>query len=156
LNPLPPAAAAVVLATSTPVRLLPEKLVLHNRRYLVLCVDGPSARSPDCLWAARSCRFTLGYICFRRVVCGYGAVRTMDGESIASLMHQNFISLALLIATTLVAGFFAYIYSIKRQTYLLLWTAGWTVFGLHYLGQALAEEAPPGAYSHAARSSLNN
>jgi len=31
-------------------------------------------------------------------------------------MHQNFISLALLIATTLVAGFFAYIYSIKRQT----------------------------------------
>src|SRR5467141_332785 len=60
-------------------------------------------------------------------------------------MHQNFISLALLIATTLVAGFFAYIYSIKRQTYLLLWTAGWTVFGLHYVGQALALGTPSGA-----------
>src|ERR1700730_2248470 len=64
-------------------------------------------------------------------------------------MHQNFISLALLIATTLVAGFFAYIYSIKRQTYLLLWTAGWTVFGLHYLGQALAQGRPSTALENA-------
>ena len=64
-------------------------------------------------------------------------------------MHQSFISLALLIATTLVAGFFAYIYSIKRQTYLLLWTAGWTVFGLHYLGQALAQEAPSSPFENA-------
>src|SRR6266849_3110800 len=48
-------------------------------------------------------------------------------------MHQSFISLALLIATTLVAGFFAYIHSIKRQTYLLLWTAAWAVFALHYV-----------------------
>jgi diguanylate cyclase (GGDEF)-like protein/putative nucleotidyltransferase with HDIG domain len=64
-------------------------------------------------------------------------------------MHQSFISLALLIATTLVAGFFAYIYSIKRQTYLLLWTAAWTVFGLHYLGQALAQEVPSSAFENA-------
>jgi diguanylate cyclase (GGDEF)-like protein/putative nucleotidyltransferase with HDIG domain len=64
-------------------------------------------------------------------------------------MHQSFISLALLIATALVAGFFAYIYSIKRQAYLLLWTAGWTVFGLHYLGQALAREAPSSAFESA-------
>src|SRR5882724_8817508 len=73
----------------------------------------------------------------------------VDGESIASLMHQNFIPLALLLATTLVAGFFAYIYSIKRQTYLLLWTAGWTVFGLHYLGQALAQGTPSSALENA-------
>src|SRR5437016_1797127 len=53
-------------------------------------------------------------------------------------MHQSFISLALLIATALVAGFFSYIYSIKRQTYLLLWTAAWAVFGLHYVGLTLA------------------
>src|SRR5260370_31254468 len=53
-------------------------------------------------------------------------------------MHQSFISLAMLIATTLVAGFFAYIHSIKRQTYLLLWTAAWAVFALHYVGPALA------------------
>jgi len=46
-------------------------------------------------------------------------VRDADGESNVFLMHQSFISLALLIATTLVAGFFAYIHSIKRQTYLL-------------------------------------
>jgi hypothetical protein len=53
-------------------------------------------------------------------------------------MHRSFISLALLIATTLVAGFFAYIHSINRQMYRLLWTAAWAVFGLHYLGPALA------------------
>src|SRR5260370_1085387 len=53
-------------------------------------------------------------------------------------MHQSFISLALLIATTLVAGFFAYIHSIKRQTYLLLWTAAWAVFALHYVGPMVA------------------
>jgi diguanylate cyclase (GGDEF)-like protein/putative nucleotidyltransferase with HDIG domain len=82
-------------------------------------------------------------------VFGEGSVRPLDGESVATLMHQSFISLALLIATTLVAGFFAYIYSIKRQTYLLLWTAAWTVFGLHYLGQALAQEVPFGAFENA-------
>jgi len=48
-------------------------------------------------------------------------------------MHQSFIPFALLIATILVAGFFAYIYSLKRQGYLLLWTAAWFVFGLHFL-----------------------
>jgi len=55
------------------------------------------------------------------------------------LMHQSFISLALLVATLLVAGFFAYIYSIKRQSYLLLWTVGWFIFGLHYLVPAIAQ-----------------
>ena len=49
------------------------------------------------------------------------------------LIQQGFISLALLIATLLVAGFFAYIYTLKRQSYLLLWTTAWFVFGLHYL-----------------------
>jgi len=37
----------------------------------------------------------------------------------------------------LVASFFAYIYSIKRQNYLLLWTAAWFVFGLHYIFPAV-------------------
>src|SRR5260370_30361922 len=55
-------------------------------------------------------------------------------------MHQSFISPALLIATTLVAGFFAYIHSIKRQTYLLLWTAAWAVFPLHYVGPTVAPD----------------
>jgi diguanylate cyclase (GGDEF)-like protein/putative nucleotidyltransferase with HDIG domain len=56
-------------------------------------------------------------------------------------MYQSFISLALLIAAFLVAGFFSYIYSIKRQNYLLLWTAAWFVFGLHYVAPATAQAA---------------
>ena len=60
------------------------------------------------------------------------------------LMHQSFISLALLIATTLVAGFFAYIHRIKRQTYLQLWTAAWAVFALHYVGPTLAPNSAAG------------
>src|SRR5215470_8786371 len=55
------------------------------------------------------------------------------GELIVVLIQQGFISLALLIATLLVASFFAYIYSLKRQSYLLFWTAAWFVFGLHYV-----------------------
>jgi diguanylate cyclase (GGDEF)-like protein/putative nucleotidyltransferase with HDIG domain len=54
------------------------------------------------------------------------------------LIHQSFIALALLAATSLVAGFFAYIYNLKRQKYLLLWTAGWGLYALHFLEPALA------------------
>ena len=72
---------------------------------------------------------------------GKGAVRDAGGELNVGLIHHSFISLALLMATTLVAGFFAYIYSIKRQAYLFLWTAGWMIFGLHYAGPALADWA---------------
>jgi diguanylate cyclase (GGDEF)-like protein/putative nucleotidyltransferase with HDIG domain len=62
--------------------------------------------------------------------------------SIDVLLYENFIALTLLAATSLVAGFFAYIYSLKRQLYLLLWTGGWTLFALHYLGPALAQWVP--------------
>jgi hypothetical protein len=67
-------------------------------------------------------------------------------------MLQSFISLALLMATILVAGFFAYIYRIKRQTYLLLWTSAWTFFGLHYLGSVMS----PGTPSSATENALNH
>jgi len=53
------------------------------------------------------------------------------------LIYLSLISLALLVATALVAGYFAYIYNLKRQTYLLYWTAGWSLLALHYLGTAL-------------------
>ena len=43
----------------------------------------------------------------------------------------------MLLATALVAGYFAYIYNLKRQTYLLYWTGGWSLLALHYLGTAL-------------------
>ena len=41
---------------------------------------------------------------------------SLSGELIIVLIQQGFISLALLIATLLVAGFFAYIYTLKRQS----------------------------------------
>jgi len=58
------------------------------------------------------------------------------------LAYESFIAFALLAATSSVAGFFAYIYSLKRQTYLLLWTAAWSLFALHYLSPALAQWVP--------------
>ncbi len=54
--------------------------------------------------------------------------------------------LALLAATSLVAGFFAYIYSIKRQTYLLLWTIGWALYAFHFLSPALGPWLPYHAF----------
>jgi diguanylate cyclase (GGDEF)-like protein/putative nucleotidyltransferase with HDIG domain len=65
------------------------------------------------------------------------------------LTHESFIALALLAATSLVAGFFAYLYSLKRQTYLLLWTAGWSLFALHYLSPALVSWSPDSDVLHA-------
>ena len=66
----------------------------------------------------------------------------IHGESVQALVHESFIAFALLAATSSVAGFFAYIYSLKRQSYLLLWTAGWSLFALHYLSPALADWIP--------------
>ena len=62
------------------------------------------------------------------------------------MTHEGFIALALLAATSLVAGFFGYIYHLKRQTYLLLWTAGWSLFALHYLSPALSTWIPRSAF----------
>jgi diguanylate cyclase (GGDEF)-like protein/putative nucleotidyltransferase with HDIG domain len=53
-------------------------------------------------------------------------------------MAEAFIALGFLLATLLVAVFFAYVYYLKRQSYLLLWTAGWTLYALHYLYPGLA------------------
>jgi len=74
------------------------------------------------------------------------AIRRRDRRRIGStLTHEGFIALALLAATSLVAGFFGYIYHLKRQTYLLLWTAGWSLFALHYLSPALSSWIPRSA-----------
>jgi diguanylate cyclase (GGDEF)-like protein len=53
-------------------------------------------------------------------------------------MAQSIIALGLLLATLLVGVFFAYIYTLKRQTYLLFWTAAWAFYGLHYFWPAIA------------------
>ena len=55
-----------------------------------------------------------------------------------ALTNQSFIALALLAATSLVAGFFAYIYQLKRRPYLLYWTAGWAIVALSYIGPAIS------------------
>ncbi len=74
-------------------------------------------------------------------------MRRRDRRRIGStLTHEGFIALALLAATSLVAGFFGYIYHLKRQTYLLLWTAGWSLFALHYLSPALSSWIPRSAF----------
>jgi diguanylate cyclase (GGDEF)-like protein/putative nucleotidyltransferase with HDIG domain len=60
------------------------------------------------------------------------------------LIHQNLVMFALLAATALVAVFFAYIHTIKRQTYLLYWTFGWVLYSLHFLAPAVSKWLPEG------------
>ena len=67
-----------------------------------------------------------------------------DGVWWIGLIHDSYIAITLLSAAAIAAGFFAYVYTLKRQTYLLLWTAGWSFFALHYLSPALAPWLPSG------------
>ena len=46
------------------------------------------------------------------------------------IFHDSTIALGFLVTATLIAAFFAYIYSIKRQLYLLLWTVAWGLLAL--------------------------
>src|SRR5256885_4408498 len=70
-------------------------------------------------------------------------------------MYENFIALALLAATSVVAVFFGYIYSLKRQNYLLLWTVGWTLFAVHHLGPTLEPAIRQNVYVIAADRCVN-
>src|SRR5450755_2057367 len=63
--------------------------------------------------------------------------------------------MAFLVATLLVAGFFAYIHNLKRQDYLLLWTVAWLLVALHYLGPALQTWIPVGPLESATDRWLN-
>jgi diguanylate cyclase (GGDEF)-like protein/putative nucleotidyltransferase with HDIG domain len=71
---------------------------------------------------------------------GFLIVHIADTRVNAALTDHGLIALALLVATSLVAGFFAYIHSVKRQTYLLLWMAGWCFLALHYLSSAFTNK----------------
>src|SRR5713226_3708035 len=53
------------------------------------------------------------------------------------LTHEGILALGLVATAALTAAFFFYVYSLKRQLYLLLWTAGWSLLALHYLSPAL-------------------
>jgi len=50
---------------------------------------------------------------------------------------ESIIAITLLAASALTSGFFAYMHSLRRQAYLLLWSAGWCLLALHYLSPAM-------------------
>ncbi len=53
------------------------------------------------------------------------------------MKSDNIIAITLLVASALTSGFFAYMHNLRRQAYLLLWSAGWCLLALHYLSPAL-------------------
>jgi len=54
------------------------------------------------------------------------------------MTSESIIAITLLAASALTSGFFAYMHSLRRQAYLMLWSAGWCLLALHYLSPALA------------------
>jgi diguanylate cyclase (GGDEF)-like protein/putative nucleotidyltransferase with HDIG domain len=50
---------------------------------------------------------------------------------------ETIIAITLLAASALTSGFFAYMHSLRRQAYLMFWSAGWCMLALHYLSPAL-------------------
>ena len=61
-------------------------------------------------------------------------------------MPQSILALGLLFATLLVGVFFAYIYTLKRQIYLLYWSVGLALYALHFLSPALTSRIAPNAF----------
>src|SRR5258708_17990867 len=53
------------------------------------------------------------------------------------MTSESIIAITLLAASALTSGFFAYMHSMRRQAYLMLWSAGWCLLALHYLTPAL-------------------
>jgi diguanylate cyclase (GGDEF)-like protein/putative nucleotidyltransferase with HDIG domain len=53
-------------------------------------------------------------------------------------MIQSITAIGFMIATLLVGSFFAYLYSLKRQGYLLCWTIAWVSYALHLIPLAAA------------------
>src|ERR1700691_2373016 len=52
------------------------------------------------------------------------------------MTSESILAITLLAASALTSGFFAYMHSLRRQAYLLLWSAGWCLLALHYLRPA--------------------
>ncbi len=53
------------------------------------------------------------------------------------MTSDSIIAITLLAASALTSGFFAYMHGLRRQAYLMLWSAGWCLLALHYLSPAL-------------------
>src|SRR3982074_2628122 len=49
----------------------------------------------------------------------------------------SIIAITLLTASALTSGFFAYMHSLRRQAYLMLWSAGWCLLALQFLSPSL-------------------
>ncbi len=58
------------------------------------------------------------------------------------MTSESIIAITLLAASALTSGFFAYMHSLRRQAYLMLWSAGWCLLALHYLSPALEPWMP--------------
>jgi hypothetical protein len=97
--------------------LLLQKVVLHNRNYFVLwsavCLLGGS--TPWC--RLEKVGLSLGCCLVAVWASPRAAVEepNKDGGSVSALIYDSLIAIALLVAASLVAGFFAYIHSLKRQ-----------------------------------------
>jgi diguanylate cyclase (GGDEF)-like protein len=61
-------------------------------------------------------------------------------------MVQSLIATGFLLSTLLVGALFTYIFSIKRQTYLLFWQAAWALCALYLLPSAIAGWLPSSAF----------
>jgi len=53
------------------------------------------------------------------------------------MTSESIIAITLLATSALTSGLFAYMHSLRRQAYLMLWSAGWCLLALHYLSPAL-------------------
>jgi diguanylate cyclase (GGDEF)-like protein/putative nucleotidyltransferase with HDIG domain len=53
------------------------------------------------------------------------------------MTSESILAITLLAASALTSGFFAYMHGLRRQAYLMLWSAGWCLLALHYLSPAL-------------------
>ena len=70
------------------------------------------------------------------------------------MIHDSVLALALLSATALVAALYGYVYSVKRQPYLLMWTAGWSMLAFHYGAAVLNKQEAWGSWEMAVQAWL--
>jgi diguanylate cyclase (GGDEF)-like protein/putative nucleotidyltransferase with HDIG domain len=66
-----------------------------------------------------------------------GAAANLSPGGAPEMTSDSIIAITLLTASALTSGFFAYMHSLRRQAYLMLWSAGWCLLALHYLSPAL-------------------
>ncbi|HLW97110.1 MAG TPA: diguanylate cyclase [Candidatus Acidoferrales bacterium] len=52
----------------------------------------------------------------------------------------------MLAATALMAALYGYVYTYKKQIYLLLWSAGWALLAIHYAGFVFRDSIPQGPF----------